>query len=197
MGFKYYYYKLDDVCEGYVNPITHNTGSTEFADVAANIVWPNVAPTWTQTTNTAEYAYLEECWLRVRSLFQIENNYFWTSLNDIEDQDDLIAEASYRLGHFFNTFYITKDKYIALIKAQETLKADILKDVQNTTETWFNDTPQTSGNYTDLSFASNYTRNKASISLGPVSEKLSEVDKAMEDIYDRWVREFNKFIIVY
>lgn len=61
MGLRYYYYKLDDVCEGYVNPITHNEGSTEFADVAANIVWPNVVPNWTKTTNTAEYAYLEEC----------------------------------------------------------------------------------------------------------------------------------------
>ena len=38
MGLRYYYYKLDDICEGYVNPITHNEGSTEFADVAANIV---------------------------------------------------------------------------------------------------------------------------------------------------------------
>lgn len=188
----YYYYTLDEVCEGYVDPILHNGSSTEFEDVAANVVWHQSVPSWTQSDNNTDYPYLEECWLRVRSLFQRDNTYFWVSVNEIENTE-VYLEAQNRLYDLFNTFYTTKDKYIALIKAQENLKDSILSDVSNTSETWFNDTPQMKGDYTDLDYASNYTRNKNSISLGPVSLKLEEVDKAMNDIYDRWVREFNKF----
>ena len=193
MGYKYFY-TLDEICGQYVNPITHNSGSTEFSDVASNIIWNQAVPGWTSTQG-ADYEYLEEIWLRVRSMFQRDNTYFWVSDYDFDDEDDLVAECKNKLYDLYNTFYITKDKYIALIQAQEDLKSDILKDVENLNETWFNDTPQTSGDYTDLNYASNYTRNKNSISLGPVSLKLEEVDKAMNDIYDRWVLDFKKFRI--
>lgn len=198
MSYNYYYYKLDEICYDYVGPILHNGDSHEFEDVANNIVWHSSVPNWAQQTNTAEYPYLEECWLRVRSMFKKDCNYFWFSVNNYDDDmDDIIPEVQNRLDDFFNTFYITKDKYIALLKAQEDLKDSILSDVTNSSETWFNDTPQVKGDYTDLDYASNYTRTKNNISLGPVSEKLSEIDKAMDDIYDRWVAEFKKFIIVY
>lgn len=191
------YYTLDELCYPYVNPILHNGDSHEFEDVANNIVWHSSVPNWAQQTNTEEYPYLEECWLRVRSLFEIDNHYFFFTDNDYDDIDDVNAECQNRWGAFFNKFYTTKDKYIALIKAQEDLKDSVLSDVSNSTETWFNDTPQMKGDYTDLDYASNYTRTKNNLSLGPVSLKLEEVDKAMEDVYDRWVAEFHKFIIVY
>lgn len=192
MNYKYYY-TLDEICYNYVNPITHNSGSTEFSDVASNIVWHQAVPGWTSTQGT-EYAYLEECWLRVRSLFQRDNTYFFVSDTDYEDPEDLIPEAQNKLYDLYNTFYVTKDKYIELLKAQATLKADVLKDIQNTNEVYFNDTPQIQ-TYTGVEYTSTYTKTVGNISLGPVSAKLEEVNKAMEDIYDRWVLEFRKFRI--
>lgn len=190
----YYYYTLDEVCEGYVDPITHNGNSTEFEDVAANVVWHQSVPSWTQSNNNTDYQYLEECWLRVRSLFQRDNTYFWISVNEMENTE-IYQEAQNRLYDFFNTFYTTKDQYIALIKAQTNLESDILKDIENVREDWFNDTPQASGTYTDTDHTTTYNKSKATTSLGAVSDKLDEVRRAKEDIYDRWVEHFKRFRI--
>lgn len=191
-----YYYTLDEIIKDYITiAITHNAGSTEFEDVCDNLVWHQAVPSWAQSQNNPEYPYLEECWLRVRSLFQRDNTYFGVSDEETDDTDKMIEMFQNRLYDLYNTFYTTKDRYINLIKAQEDLKSEVLNDLVSTNETWFNDTPQMKGDYTDLDYASNYTRNKQSVTLGPVSAKLEEVDKALSDIYDRWVAEFYKFRI--
>lgn len=86
---------------------------------------------------------------------------------------------------FIDTFYETKDKYIELIKTQTDLKDEILNNIDSTNEVWFNDTPQNSGDYTDDTHNTTYTKSKTSQNLGPVSTKLDEVDRAMNDIYTR------------
>ena len=105
-------------------------------------------------------------------------------------------DSETRIDDLIQTIKETKDKYIKLIKAQQTLKDQILNEIENVTEHYFNDTPQTSGSYINNNYTSTYSKDVSKTNLGPVSAKLEEVEKAMDDKYDLWLREFKKFIIV-
>ena len=199
--FKYYYTleeALRPASSRPYNPINHtDVTAPNFKDMV-NIFYSPV-PTWAQKDGS-EFPYLNECWQRVRHMFYRDETYFWSSDTEYDvtvqdDLDKLHTEVQHRAIDLIETFYETKDKYIALIQAQENLKADILKNVDSLNETWFNDTPQSAGDYTDTNHTTTYTKQKSSLNLGPVSAKLEEVDKAMNDIYARWVNEFKKFRI--
>ena len=197
-----YYYTLEEALRPFYNrpynPINHtDTTQPNFKDMV-NIFYSPI-PAWAAIT-TDEFHYLNECWQRVRHLFCRDGVFFWSSDTeyDVDVQNDLAElhkEEWNKAVDLIETFYETKDKYIALIQAQENLKADILKNVDSLNETWFNDTPQSTGDYTDTNHTTTYTKQKSSLNLGPVSAKLDEVDKAMNDIYARWVAEFKKFRI--
>jgi len=199
-----YYYPLEDALRPFYNrpynPINHTDATAPNFKDMVNIFYSPL-PNWAAIT-TDDFTYLNECWQRVRHLFCRDDVFFWSSETeyDVDNQNELAElhkEEWNKAVDLIETFYETKDKYIALIKAQEQLKADILKTVDSTTETWFNDTPQNSGDYTDDTHNTTYTKSKTSQNLGPVSTKLMEVDRAMDDIYTRWVNEFKKFRIFY
>ena len=189
-----YYYTLEEALRTGINDpynqISHNdTTQPNFKDMV-NIFYSPV-PAWAQYINTnLEFPYINECWQRIRHMFKRDCNYFWWSHNeyDVTIAADLIKlhqEVKNRAIDFIETMYETKDKYIALIKAQEALKTDILSDVESSTEVFFNDTPQSTGTYTTEDYNTTYTKTVQSVNLGPVSTKLDEVDRAMNDIYDR------------
>lgn len=199
-----YYYTLEEALRPGANrpynPINHiDSTQPNFKDMVNTFYSP--LPTWAKADNT-DFPYLNECWQRVRHMFYREGTYFWSTDTEYDvtvqdDLDDLHESVLGKAVDFIETFYETKDKYIALLKAQDELKADILKTVDSTTETWFNDTPQNNGDYTDDTHNTTYTKQKSSQNLGPVSVKLEEVDRAMDDIYTRWVNEFKKFRLYY
>ena len=189
-----YYYTLEEALRPTVNDpynqINHNdTTQPNFKDMV-NIFYSPV-PAWAQYINTnLEFPYINECWQRIRHMFKRDCNYFWWSHNEydvtnITDLSNLHNEVENRAIDFIETMYETKDKYIALIKAQEALKTDILSDIESSTEVFFNDTPQSTGTYTTEDYNTTYTKTVQSVNLGPVSTKLDEVDRAMNDIYDR------------
>lgn len=202
MSYYKYYYTLDECLKPAAtrpfNVITHTgTKQPNFKDVVDAFYYE--VPDWAKATS-ADYNYLNKAFEMIRSRFKKEGIYFYYLDEELDTTQtaDLVKlhnRVIIRAENFIETMYATKDKYIALLKAQDELKSVILSDVENKTESWFNDTPQMKGDYTDLDYATNYTRNKASISLGPVSAKLEEVDKAMQDIYERWAKEFDKFMI--
>ena len=197
--FKYYYTLEEALKPDYFRPfnaITHTgTKQPNFKDVVDTFY--SEVPAWAKDTS-ADYDYLNKAFEMVRARFKGDGIYFCAldedyDLSTHEGCEKIHQAVMLRATAFIETMYATKDKYIALLKAQDDLKSAILTDISSTNETWFNDTPQMKGDYTDLDYASNYTRNKQSVSLGPVSAKLEEVDKAMNDIYERWAREFDKF----
>lgn len=202
MSYYKYYYTLDEALkpdyDRSFSVITHTgTKQPNFKDVVDTFYYE--VPDWAKSTS-ADYTYLNKAFEMVRSRFKKEGIYFYVSDTDYDTTTHegcakLHQLIKVRAENFIETMYATKDKYIAILKAQDELKSIILSDVENKTESWFNDTPQMKGDYTDLDYATNYTRNKSSISLGPVSAKLEEVDKAMDDIYERWAKEFDKFMI--
>lgn len=195
-----YYYTLDEALKpsaiNSFSVITHTgTKQPNFKDVVDTFY--SEVPDWAKDTS-ADYDYLNKAFEMVRARFKGDGIYFCVTDEDYDTDTvygcvELHKAIELRATAFIETMYATKDRYIALLKAQDELKTAILSDLTSTNETWFNDTPQVKGDYTDLDYASNYTRNKQSVSLGPVSAKLEEVDKAMNDIYERWAREFDKF----
>ena len=147
--------------------------------------------------------YLEELWKRLKHMFNRKGIYF----NIVDKDYDLSDQTQYdtylyspdtarRLDDLMDTIGETKDTYIEVIKNQEDLKGILLRDVVNTSEHYFNDTPQTAGSGINTTYTSTYSKDTQSVSLGPVSAQLKEVEKAMEDKYDLWLNHFKKFIIV-
>ena len=76
------------------------------------------------------------------------------------------------------------------------LKNELLNDLVNTSEHYYNDTPQTAGSGINPTYTSTYSKDVQTINLGPVSSKLEEVELAMKDKYDLWLNHFKKFIIL-
>ena len=148
--------------------------------------------------------YLEELWKRLRHMFNRKGIYF----NIVDEDYDLSVQEQYdkylylpdtsmRLDDLMGTIDETKDEYIEVIKNQEDLKGILLNDfVTNTSEHYFNDTPQTAGSGINNTYTSNYSKDTQTASLGPVSAQLEEVELAMEDKYDLWLNHFKKFIIL-
>lgn len=197
-----YYYTLEECARPTFNrpfsDILHKNTQPNLKDVCDTFY--SEVPTWAKTDG-ADFSYLNELWERLRHYFLKDGYYFWYSDKeyDVTSQADLTelhTEVKNRMFDLLETIYETKDKYIELIKDQATLKAKILDDINSQTETWFNDTPQASGTYTDEEHTTTYNKTKSTISLGDVATQLSIVDQAMNDYYDNWLREFRKFVIV-
>lgn len=201
-----YYYTLEEVCRPMANkpfgPINHTkTRTPNLKDVGETFYDINGAgtPSWLSSTG-ADFEYLNELWQRIRHKFNRDGAYFYTSdeeydVTDQDDLDELHAKASARALDLLETIYETKDKYIALIKKQADLESSLLTELKRTNETWFNDTPQTSGSYIDNDHTTTYNKSEETIPLGNVADKLEIVRQAMNDIYDEWLVYFNKFII--
>ena len=201
-----YYYTLEEVCRPAANkpfgPINHTTTRTpNLKDVGETFYDINGAgtPSWISSTGT-EFQYLNELWQRVRHLFNRDGVYFYVcdkdlDVTDQDELDELHSIASNKALDLLETIYETKDQYIALIKKQQDLETDLLNQLTSTTETWFNDTPQTSGQYVDDTHNTTYNKVQQSVDLGNVADKLDIVRRAMNDYYDQWVDHFKKFII--
>ncbi len=156
-------------------------------------------PTWTLPANP-DYKYMEEIFERICVLLQADDVYFWISktkydLTNEQEWAKLEAEAMNKIVKLYEKLHDTKDYYLGLIKAQEALIPDMMDDVTNTTESWFNDTPQNKGEYVDTNYTTTYNKSKTSNSVGNTSLKLENVRLTILDIYDRWLDEFKEFRI--
>lgn len=147
--------------------------------------------------------YLEELWKRLQHMFNRIGIYF----NMVDEDYDLSDQTQYdtylyrpdtsmRIDDLMGTIGETKDTYIEVIKSQSELKNELLNDLVNTSEHYYNDTPQTAGSGINNTYTSTYSKDVQHINIGTVSSKLEEVELAMEDKYDLWLNHFKKFIIL-
>lgn len=204
----YYYYTLEEVMTPAVNRplrdlLHNNVTQPYFKDVIEEFY--SEVPNWAKS-NGADFNYLNELWERIRHIFKRDDYFFFISETEYDLTTDaglraLKNEAKNRAVDFFETIYESKDKYIELIKQQANLKSNMLADIETSRKDWFNDTPETydSGGitYTADDFNTNYNHSTSYESIGTMADKLEMVEKAMNDYYDNWVREFRKFIIIY
>lgn len=92
-----------------------------------------------------------------------------------------------------HTYY---EKMITLLKDNET---KLLAQISSSTESdnRFNNTPDQSGDYSGLDYATTINKNKITTSsdAGTILERLEEVRRRYTDYYEKWAREFNKLFI--
>lgn len=112
--------------------------------------------------------------------------------------DALFAEevkCKNRWSQIFNKISETQDEYSKLIKIQQDNIATITDAIKNVTTIKFNDTPQTSNDFTGNEFNSTITTTESEVQLGSLADKLEIAKKALSDIYDSWIANFKTFYI--
>ena len=112
--------------------------------------------------------------------------------------DALFAEevkCKNRWSQIFNKISETQDEYSKLIKIQQDNIATITDAIKNVTTIKFNDTPQTSNDFTGNEFNSTITTTESEVQLGSLADKLEIAKKALSDLYDSWIDNFKTFYI--
>ena len=116
----------------------------------------------------------------------------WADIDDIP----LSNETRLRTGaKFYVWINQTYPKYKKLIDLYESQENDLLKQLESSSKTLFNDTPQTGGDFTTDPYVTNATQVKTSTDTATPMARLKEVQDNIVNYYKKWADEFEKFII--
>ena len=116
---------------------------------------------------------------------------------NVEDQDIQLSDET-RLrtgGKFYVWINQTYPKYSKLINLYESQENDLLKQLESSSKTLFNDTPQAGGDFTTDPYITNATQVKTSTDTATPIARLKEVQDNITNYYKEWADEFEKFII--
>lgn len=84
--------------------------------------------------------------------------------------------------------------YAPLIDANAAITGDATTELTSTTESSFNDVPNSSVDYTeDKKYVSTYTKNKTSVNVDQLNRAITKRDY-IEDLYGQWLNKLNRFI---
>ena len=116
---------------------------------------------------------------------------------NVEDQDiPLSNETRLRTaGKFYVWINQTYPKYNKLITLYESQENDLLKQLESSSKTLFNDTPQAGGDFTTDPYVTNATQVETSTDTATPMARLKEVQDNIVNYYKEWADEFEKFII--
>ena len=132
--------------------------------------------------------------------------YIWNTYKDhiaLITDEEWKRENNQEVIDFWHEFYGIwnrthkyYEKMISLLKDNET---KLLAQISSTTESdnRFNNTPDQSGDYSGLDYATTINKNKITTSsdAGTILERLEEVRRRYTDYYEKWAREFGKLFI--
>ena len=132
--------------------------------------------------------------------------YIWNTYKDhiaLITDEEWKRENNQEVIDFWHEFYGIwnrthkyYEKMISLLKDNET---KLLAQISSTTESdnRFNNTPDQSGDYSGLDYATTINKNKITTSsdAGTILERLEEVRRRYTDYYEKWSREFGKLFI--
>ena len=145
-------------------------------------------------------------------VFKLLNDYIWPEFYEevvavetvevpdwanVEDQDIQLSDET-RLktsGKFYVWLNQTYHKYSELINLYESQKDDLLKQLQSSSKTLFNDTPQAGGDFTADPYITNATQVETSTDTATPIARLKEIQDNLVNFYKKWADEFEKFII--
>ena len=116
---------------------------------------------------------------------------------NVEDQDIQLSDET-RLktgGKFYVWLSQTYPKYKKLLDLYESQENDLLKQLESSSKTLFNDTPQAGGDFTTDPYVTNATQVKTSTDTATPIARLKEVQDNLDNFYKKWADEFEKFII--
>lgn len=154
-------------------------------------LWISFDSTYWDTENGIGFTLWGYIWVMYNDHIALITDKEWNKLD--------IAETF----HFWKNFYLiwksTHVYYEKLIGLLKTNEAKLLEQVSTTTEgsNHFNDTPDQSGDYSSLNYATTITKNTLTTKsdAGTILERLEEVRRRYADYYEKWAREFNKLFI--
>lgn len=153
-------------------------------------LWTNFDKTYWDTANGIGF----NLWSHIWALYS-DHIAFIT-----DEEWDADISKTFR---FWKNFYLIwksthvyYEKMIALLEANET---KLMAQVSTTSESTnhFNDTPEQSGDYSGLDYATTISKNSLTTKsdAGTILERLEEVRRRYTDYYEKWAREFNKLFI--
>ena len=82
-----------------------------------------------------------------------------------------------------------------MIDLYESQENDLLKKLESSSKTLFNDTPQAGGDFTRDPYITNATQVNTSTDTATPMARLKEVQDNITNYYKEWADEFEKFII--
>ena len=145
-------------------------------------------------------------------VFRLLNEYIWPEFYEevvevetievpdwanVEDQDiQLSDETKLRTsGKFYVWLNQTYPKYKKLLDLYEDQENNLLKQLESSSKTLFNDTPQAGGDFTTDPYVTNATQVNTSTDTATPIARLKEVQDNIVNYYKKWADEFEKFII--
>ena len=172
-----------------VNP-WDSTYKVSFVTIMYDEMELETIPLWKGTTPEAAKDYIEDLWQIIIARF-----YNWSCIETVSaDLNSLEAYKEYT--RFFtklaNIVLMTYDKYAGIIKSFKSIQSDLMAQVKSTTETGYNDTPQSEGSYGDTTHRSSYTKVTSLVDGATPIERLNEINNKLKNIMLDWSNEFKR-----
>ena len=147
------------------------------------------APVW--TLSGGDYIskpHIEDLFKLLKGRF-----YDWYAV-EIDSEDDPLTATSPELINFMARFMAilvnTYDKYAAILDSFAVANTKLMGQVESSTETGYNDTPQSEGDYTDSTHRTTYTKVTSLVDGATPIDRLDEIQKKIRNIMLEWSDEF-------
>lgn len=124
----------------------------------------------------------------------IDKEYFYELPTD-PDSTEIGKAWKSIVGAIYTWWMDSKAHYIPLIKMYQAQANSLMKQVESSSLSKYNDTPQDGGNFSDDNHTTNSTRTVNSTDAGTPIQRLEEIRQLINTIYLDWAKEFGRFII--
>lgn len=122
-----------------------------------------------------------------------EHENEWVSITDsIGDDSVTIPEPGTFIKLFKSIYLRTAEKYQTMIAYYNKCRADLLNKMSNLTDSRFNDTPESAGDYSASEHTTNITKGKALSDPQTLIDRLDAIQSAYVVELDKWANEFSK-----
>ena len=186
---EYYLYTLKEMFEdefGNENLIGFIPSMDQYADL-----WNNFDMNyWTNDTGTG-YQLWTYIWNTYKDHIALITDEEWNRENNQE-----VIDFWHEFYGIWNRTHKYYEKMLQLLKENETKLLDKISAV-TISEGHFNDTPDQSGNYGTLDYASSINKNTVTTNAdgGTIMTRLDEIRRRYSDYYVRWANEFSGMFI--
>jgi hypothetical protein len=112
---------------------------------------------------------------------------------DSDVSGDDTAESDFMIGAMYRFIEISRPKYDALLAAYNSEKDSLMKDVDTTNRSWYNDAPSsknTDASGEDLTHLSTFSKSTSSSAYGTPMQRIAELDNEILNVYKNWADEF-------
>ena len=125
---------------------------------------------------------------------------FWNQYVCFTDNDDIPDDNAAKVfaddaGVIMAWLRSSDEKFKLTIANQEANKDKLLGQIKTTNISRFNDTPQNSGSFEDVTHNTTVTKSESATDGGTLLARLNEVEEKLKRLYDDWSNEFRQFII--